>query len=165
VWPSLTVGLLTHTLGNPKPGSGLRLLRFQDLINQVTPARQRLKIAKSRGPDRDLVLPFLTCLSCEGRTRSLRPVNSMFPSKQFVRSDDPNFSYVIVVGRRQNLRGNEARRNPYSCSVGISIRTFDYLTDELLSRRFSPFTTAPTADPLSLVASDNLDLKRLGSKL
>jgi Domain of unknown function (DUF4263) len=72
--------------------------------------------------------------------RNREEAKRLFPSKQFIRNDDPNFSYVIVIGRRTNMRGHEARRNHYARSMGISIRTFDYLTDEMFERRFSAFT-------------------------
>jgi hypothetical protein len=72
--------------------------------------------------------------------RNREEAKRLFPSKQFIRLDDPNFSYSIVIGRRSNMRNHEAERNHYARSLGISIRTFDYFTDELLQRRFSPFT-------------------------
>lgn len=72
--------------------------------------------------------------------RNREEAKRLFPSKQFIRGDDPNFSYMVVIGRRENLRGNESKRNHYSKSLGINIRTFDYFTDEVLSRRFLSFT-------------------------
>lgn len=72
--------------------------------------------------------------------RNREEAKRLFPSKQFIRGDDPNFSYMIVIGRRQNLRGHESKRNHYARSLGIAIRTFDYFTDDLFARRFSPFT-------------------------
>lgn len=72
--------------------------------------------------------------------RNREEAKRLFPSKQFIRRDDPNFSYMIVIGRRQHLRGNESKRAHYARALGVSIRSFDYFTDDLLARRFSPFT-------------------------
>jgi hypothetical protein len=69
--------------------------------------------------------------------RNREEAKRLFPSKQFIRHDDPNFSYMIVIGRRES--GDEARRNDYAKKLGITIRSFDYLTDALISRRFQPF--------------------------
>ncbi|HEX8452276.1 MAG TPA: Shedu anti-phage system protein SduA domain-containing protein [Longimicrobium sp.] len=69
--------------------------------------------------------------------RNREEAKRLFPSKQFIRHDDPNFSYMIVIGRRG--RENEALRNQYAREVGITIRSFDYFTDALSSRAFNAF--------------------------
>jgi hypothetical protein len=71
--------------------------------------------------------------------RNREEAKRLFPSKQFIRQDDPNFSYMIVMGRREHLGGNQGRRNHYARSLGIHIRSFDYFTDSLFSRDPRPF--------------------------
>jgi len=72
--------------------------------------------------------------------RNREEAKRIFPSKNFIINDDPNFKYVIVIGRRSGDGRDEARRNHYARSLGVEIRSFDYLTDAMEIRRFSPFT-------------------------
>lgn len=69
--------------------------------------------------------------------RNREEAKRLFPSKQFIRQDDPNFSYMVVIGRRGD--DHEEKRNDYARQFGIQIRSFDTFTDALVSRRFQPF--------------------------
>lgn len=64
----------------------------------------------------------------------------LFPSKQFIVADDPNFKFLIIIGRRDNTEDFLAQRNYYSQKLGIEIRSFDYLTDVMNLKRFESFT-------------------------
>lgn len=65
----------------------------------------------------------------------------MFPSKEFIIADQPNFNFLIIMGRRENTENYLAERNYYSKKLDIEIRSFDYLTDVLDRKRFESFTT------------------------
>jgi hypothetical protein len=64
----------------------------------------------------------------------------LFPSKQFIVTDDSNFKFLIIIGRRDSSEEFLAQRNYYSQKLGIEIRSFDYITDVMNSKRFESFT-------------------------
>lgn len=62
----------------------------------------------------------------------------IFPSKEFIRGDDPNFTYTVVIGKRNGHVDDHARRNEYARTNGVAVRSFDYLSDLLTEMHFNP---------------------------
>ena len=62
-------------------------------------------------------------------------VRRLFPAK------DLAFDYTVVIGNRANTRQWLDRRNHYSRELGVSIRSFEYLSDLLLSNNFAWFSS------------------------
>jgi len=58
----------------------------------------------------------------------------LFPSLLHLTDERPLFRYCIVIGARQNSRSWLHKRNHLSETLGINIRSFDWLTDCLMSR-------------------------------
>jgi hypothetical protein len=69
-------------------------------------------------------------------TRHRGHVRRFFPSKYFGWDEFTNLSFCIVIGRRTHGSYVTAKRNVLAQEVGISIRSFDYLSD-MLELRFS----------------------------
>jgi hypothetical protein len=67
----------------------------------------------------------------------------LLPSKAHLVWGDPQVSYTVVIGRRQEMLLNNERRIQKSTKYKCSIRSFDYLTDRL---RQSPFMPMPLCD-------------------
>jgi len=68
----------------------------------------------------------------------------------------PNFRYTIVIGTRQNSEKWLDERNQYSEENGVSVHSFDYLTDRVKKRWFfdSVFVGSDSWD------AENPDLRR-----
>lgn len=63
----------------------------------------------------------------------------LFPSKrQRVRGVN-HFNYMIIMGRRSDE--NNGKRNEWSDRAGVSIRSFDWFTDNLIGKKFRSFNS------------------------
>ena len=60
----------------------------------------------------------------------------LFPSKAHWVWGDPQLSYTVVIGRRDEMIRNNERRIQKSNKYGCSIRSFDHLTDQLRQNAF-----------------------------
>lgn len=60
----------------------------------------------------------------------------LFSSDGIRTTRNPNFSYTIVIGNRENSEKFLDKRNKYGEQLGINIRSFDYLTDRLARRPY-----------------------------
>jgi hypothetical protein len=60
----------------------------------------------------------------------------VFPSKDFVFYDEPSFSYTVVTGRRVENDEQRRRRNRRAKELGVTIRSFDALTDWVTKRPY-----------------------------
>lgn len=68
-------------------------------------------------------------------TRHRGHVRRFFPSEYWGWDEFTNLSFCVVIGRRSSSTSQIAKRNALARETGISIRSFDYLT-ELLQLRF-----------------------------
>ena len=57
----------------------------------------------------------------------------VFPSSDFL-YDMPSFSYTVVIGRRSDGDDQRLRRNRKAASLGVAIRSFDWLSDRVTGR-------------------------------
>ena len=64
-----------------------------------------------------------------------RQRESCHPNHLFIFFDAPHFKYTIIIGRRKETEKFLHLRNQFGKDVNIEIRSFDYLTDKLLSRQ------------------------------
>lgn len=60
----------------------------------------------------------------------------LFPSKRFLTTGVPSIRYMVVIGRRNSSQDEIEKRNQIFRDEGIEVRSFDYLTDILLTRAF-----------------------------
>lgn len=60
----------------------------------------------------------------------------LFPSADFLFQNAPNFTYTVVIGRRTSDDDQRIRRNRRAKQLGVSVRSFDWLTDRLMRRPF-----------------------------
>lgn len=58
----------------------------------------------------------------------------LFPSFLYPTDEQPLFRYCIVIGTRMNSRPWLRKRNDLAETLGITIRSFDWLTERLLNR-------------------------------
>lgn len=60
----------------------------------------------------------------------------MFQSRGVRVVNDPNFTFTIIIGSRENSLKYLGKRNDYAKSLNIKIRSFDYLTEQLRRKTF-----------------------------
>ena len=60
----------------------------------------------------------------------------LFPSKDLIMFGRSVFRYTIIIGNRSNSAAHLGRRNHLAQDAGISIRSFEYLTDRLRQRMY-----------------------------
>lgn len=65
-----------------------------------------------------------------------REACKLFQSNGVRSCREPNFSFTIVIGNRENSEKYLSKRNYLARSLGIEIRSFDYLTARLKKRPF-----------------------------
>ena len=76
----------------------------------------------------------------------------LFPSVFWKDNSSPTFRYKIIISKREwNLESSHRIQN-LSQENGVEIRTFDYLTDELLQRPFYPTYLSGSSQTNSLPA-------------
>jgi hypothetical protein len=82
----------------------------------------------------------------------------LFPSKQFHMTGRGEFRYTIIIGRRRDNDASLHTRNHYAHTLGIEIRTFDYLSDHLQERYFHgvPLTSSAQFDALPIKVKNEL---------
>lgn len=61
----------------------------------------------------------------------------LFPSKRLRVSGNTHFEYMVIMGRKDNEHIN--KRNILADKNEVSIRSFDWFTDNLVSKRFRSF--------------------------
>lgn len=73
----------------------------------------------------------------------------LFPSKEFRIFDVESFEYIVVIGRRAEMESHRTERKSLE-SEGLSIRSFDWLSDQIRRRVFVNFfdSSAPECDAL-----------------
>ena len=67
-------------------------------------------------------------------TRHRGHVRKFFPSQYYGWDEFTNLSFCIVIGRRSSQASTMAKRNAFARQMGVSIRSFDYLTEMLRLR-------------------------------
>lgn len=82
----------------------------------------------------------------------------ILPSKSFIVTDQPAFKYTIIIGRRNFSADYLHMRNMFAEQMNIQIRSFDYLTDKLLQRRFDdiPIICSCEFETLDLTTKNQL---------
>ncbi|MDB5355803.1 MAG: hypothetical protein JWN24_2256 [Phycisphaerales bacterium] len=67
----------------------------------------------------------------------LSEAKQLFPSKFFSVSDTPPIDYTVIIGRREDTLDFQHLRNYYAKELGVTIRSFDYLTSRAQERMFA----------------------------
>ena len=65
-----------------------------------------------------------------------RDASKIFPARGIRTQKDPNFRFTIIIGNRENTDKWLEKRNQLAEELNIAIRSYDYLTDTLMSRCF-----------------------------
>lgn len=66
--------------------------------------------------------------------------------------NDSNIKFKIIIGRRMTNTFEIEKRNQIANEIGAEIRSFDYLTDKLLTRKFYPI--AWTSDGFDFIEEE-----------
>lgn len=62
--------------------------------------------------------------------------SKLFQSNGIRATRNPNFEFTIIIGNRENTEKYLSKRNSLADSLGIQIRSFNYLTERLNRRSF-----------------------------
>jgi Domain of unknown function (DUF4263) len=73
-------------------------------------------------------------------TANMDTAKRLFPSKQFLVTGVPSINYMVIIGRRQRDKAVVEKRNQIKRDEGIEVRSFDYLTDVLMSKTYTSYT-------------------------
>jgi Domain of unknown function (DUF4263) len=65
-----------------------------------------------------------------------REVSKLFPTIGLRTNQDPNITFTVFIGTRENSRRHLDKRNSYADAVGVEVRSFEYLTSMLTERWF-----------------------------
>ncbi|WP_411882302.1 Shedu anti-phage system protein SduA domain-containing protein [Polaromonas sp. YR568] len=87
-------------------------------------------------------------------TSNMDTAKRLFPSKQFSVTGVPSINFMLIIGRREQHEAVMEERNQISRDEGIEVRSFDYLTDVLLSNHYASYT-AISRDLLPITRAQN----------